>query len=435
MCFGIGFLIFFVLLLAYVYSPFKRPFLTESDWETKKTPWWQLYYSSRFLCPVKRPARKSGLEKLFLSDMSPRESVPLNDEKTVVVKAVGDLMSRRDLLGDGGKTLWDYAGEYVFSGDLRLANFEFAVNPNVLIEKMIRYSVPESYALPLLSDERFGKFDCVFLANNHTNDSLSGGIIETCNFLDRVNVRFTGAGRTPEETAAFPIFDYDGLKVAVLSYTFSTNGVPLEPDFQHGLNVVRFNALNDDDYDPSVIFDQVAKAKQMGADIVIVSNHWGVEFEYYPSERLVRRAHELCDHGVDIIIGHHPHIINMSERYRASDGREAVILYSLGNATCSWLPFTYQKMGEAVEICLKTGFDKNNNRVTTVGDVTLRPMVHVINKKHGVKYHAIMPLFSTVDKIKEGENIEFLTGKNKRMLFKAYREYKKHFIQKGFKYI
>ncbi|KMQ52349.1 Capsule biosynthesis protein capA [Chitinispirillum alkaliphilum] len=58
-----------------------------------------------------------------------------------------------------------------------------------------------------------------------------------------------------------------------------------------------------------------------------------VEFEYYPLERLIRRAHDLLDAGDDIIIGHHPHIINTVERYRTADGRSGVIFYSLGNIT------------------------------------------------------------------------------------------------------
>jgi hypothetical protein len=57
---------------------------------------------------------------------------------------------------------------------------EFAVNPDCVIENLLRFSVPEFYALPLLGDSRFGKFDIVSLANNQINDSLSGGIISTC---------------------------------------------------------------------------------------------------------------------------------------------------------------------------------------------------------------------------------------------------------------
>ncbi len=61
----------FLALVLYVISPLKRPFPTESDWTTHKTPWWQLYYSSKYLSPVKLPARKSKLPVLFAEDMSP----------------------------------------------------------------------------------------------------------------------------------------------------------------------------------------------------------------------------------------------------------------------------------------------------------------------------------------------------------------------------
>lgn len=433
---GAGFLIVFILLVAYVYNPNKRPFLTESDWTTHKSPWWQLYYSSKYLCPVRKPARGSELEKLFVSDMGPdSNSQELNNEKEVIIKAVGDLMCRRDLVGKGGETLWDQIGEHVFSGDLRMANMEFAVNPAWRIEKLLRYSVPESYAAPLLGDKRFGRFDCVFLANNHINDSLSAGIVSTCDFLDKMNVSFVGANRTKQESEKFPIFNCNGLKIAVLSYTFSTNGILLEPGFEHGTNLVRFNALKDDDYDPSIIYNHVDSAKKQGADIIIASNHWGVEFEYYPPERIVRRAHDLCECGIDLIIGHHPHIINMSERYRTSDNREAVILYSLGNITSWGLKFTMQKVSEVAEIRIKTGLDSENNKVTRIGEVTLMPVLHTMNKNGGVKYHRLIPVLSTVKKIRSGEKTEYLSAKDKMMLFSAYKEYNKHLIQKGFKYI
>ncbi|NLE00956.1 MAG: hypothetical protein GX640_13905, partial [Fibrobacter sp.] len=101
----------FALLLLYVYSPFKRPFLTESDWATHKAPFWQLYYSSKFLCQVRRPRRNSGLEELFSADMSPDPSrEPLKDQKTIKVTSVGDLMCRRDLLGVGGEGLYEHVG-------------------------------------------------------------------------------------------------------------------------------------------------------------------------------------------------------------------------------------------------------------------------------------------------------------------------------------
>ncbi|NLG19468.1 MAG: CapA family protein [Fibrobacter sp.] len=428
-------LILFVLLLLYVYSPFKRPFLTESDWTYHKAPWWQLYYSSKYLSPVKKPFRGSGLEEAFSKDMSPDQggAVMLNPQP-VVIKAVGDLMCRKDLAGEGGKELWSHIGSDVFCGDLRIANMEFAVNPKCIIEELLRFSVPESYAEPLLGDSRFGMFDVVSLANNHINDSLSGGIISTCDFLDRREVAYSGACRTSDEQDLFPIFECRGIKIAVLSYTFSTNGIPLESSFKHGTNLVRFNALVDDDYDPSMIYRQIKLARSRGADFIVACNHWGVEFEYYPPHRLVNRAHNLLDSGIDLIIGHHPHIINLSERYRTKDGRDTAVLYSLGNLTSWGLKFAIQKMSHIAEVTLDTGFDSSGRKMVRLGNIRLTPVIHTMVRQNGKVVHKLLPVIKTVENLKSGKYKEKLTWNEKRLLRKVEKEHRKYFRQKGFEY-
>ena len=411
---------FLVVLLLYTFSPFKRPLPTESDYTYHKTPWWQLYYSSKYLCPVKKPASGSGLERVFARDMGPdpSSSVMLNPQP-VIINAVGDLMCRRDLSTAEGENLWDHIGEQVFSGDLHIANMEFAVNPDWIIQKLLRFSIPESCAEPLLGNQRYGNFDLVSLANNHINDSLSGGIKSTCDFLDRRGIKFVGGNRTLQEQDQFPIIDCKGIKIAVLSYTFSTNGIQLESNFRFGTNLVRFNALSDSDYDPSLILHHIELARSRGADFIIACNHWGVEFEYFPPERIVRRAHGLLDAGVDLIIGHHPHIINPVERYKTIDGREGVVFYSLGNLTSWGLKFPVQKMSEMASIILETGFDSSGKKMVRIGDLKLMPVLHTMNKAGKKTVHKLLPVLRCVEDVKAGKNIKGLSRKDIRMLLKG----------------
>jgi poly-gamma-glutamate synthesis protein (capsule biosynthesis protein) len=425
--------VFISLLLLYVYSPLKRPFLTESDWTTHKFPLWQLYYSSRYFCPVRRPARNSGFEELFAADMGPdpdREA--LQGADTIMVKAVGDLMCRRDMVGVGGAGLYDEVGKELFSGDLHIGNLEFAVNPKWVIEKLLRYSVPPSHAEPLLEDKRFGRFDVLTLANNHINDSLSAGIQSTCEYLDSRGFKRVGANRTIDEQDQFPIIECKGAKIAVLSYTFSTNGIPLEQ--KYGTNHIRFNALNDEDYDPTLIFHHIKLARERGADFIIASNHWGVEFEYYPSVRLVKRAHELLDAGIDLIVGHHPHILNFAERYKTKDNRDGFICYSLGNLTSFGLIIDFQRMSEIAEITLETGYNKEGKRIVRIGETKLTPVIHTRNKKGKTVFHKLLPIIPMAEMVRAGTGPTFLSYDDKRLLKKLDTEHKKHFRQKGIRY-
>ena len=414
-----------ILFLAYSLYPYRYPFLTESDWTTHRSPWWQLYYSSKWLSPVKRAARGSGLETVFGRDMGlDTQRGPLLNQTNVVIKAAGDLMCRKDMTGGRASELWDHIGGYLFDADLTIGNLEFAVNPKRVVEKLVRFSVPPDRADPLIGDPRYGKFQVLSLANNHINDSFSGGIVSTCDYVDSRGIIRTGANRNPHEQDDFPIVERKGVRIAVLAYTFSNNGIPLEADFAFGTNLVRFNALDDKNYNPSLIFKHIAQARSRGADFIICCNHWGVEFEYFPPLRIVKRAHEILEAGADLIIGHHPHIVNPMERYRTSDGRSTAVLYSLGNLTSWALPLPVQKMSELAEIVLETGFNKEGKKSVRIGEITLTPVIHLMNGRSQTRTHRLLPLSS-----RSG-----LSARDRRFIKKASQEYLRHFRQKGVLY-
>ncbi len=252
----------FLLLVIYFLIPFRRAWATtEADYTHHITPWWQFYYLHKYLWLRTKPAKGSGLEAYFRSRSFDFNKGEIKDRRELSIMAVGDLMVRRDLLDQGGEHLWDELGEYIFSGDLRIGNLECAINEDWVIEKTVRYSVPATYAEPLLGDERFGRFDYVTLGNNHVNDSLSAGIRRTCEYLDSVGVRHSGANRTIEEQDEIPIFEVKGVKNALLAYSFSTNGVPIDEEAPFGVNIVRFNALDDANYDDSLIRRHIKLAK------------------------------------------------------------------------------------------------------------------------------------------------------------------------------
>jgi poly-gamma-glutamate synthesis protein (capsule biosynthesis protein) len=339
-------------------------------------------------------------------------------------------MSRADITGiEGRAVLWDYVGKTVFSGDLSVGNLEFAVNPDWIIEKMLRYSLRPEQAEPFLGDPRFGTFDVLSLANNHLNDALSGGIVSTCRYLDEKGITHVGANRTPEEQDQFPIVEKNGIKVAFLAYSFTTNNIPLEPDFGHGINVVRFNALRDEDYDPSLIHKHIDMARERGADLIVACNHWGVEFEYYPPYRLVNRAHDLMDRGIDIIIGHHPHILNPSEWYQAKDGRNCLCLYSLGNLTNHSMLRPETAMSQIVNIGIEKGVDTDGAERTYITDAEIRPTYFLGSFWIKKRVPRLLPLLKTVAEIEKGRPPANLNREESTLLKRMAREHHRWFRQ------
>ncbi len=418
-----------ILALAYALNPHKRPLPTESDYTYHRAPWFQLYYSSKYLNPVKRGDRKGNLEALF-SEMKKPEISPASDQiNHLRLTAVGDLMSRADIVGEEGRAIWDHVGADVFSGDLSIGNLEFAVNPDWIIEKMLRYSLRPEQAEPFLGDPRFGSFDVLTLANNHLNDALSGGITSTCRYLDEKGITHVGANRTPEEQDQFPILDKNGIKIAVLAYSFTTNNIPLERDFGHGVNLVRFNALRDEDYDPSLIHKHIDLAHERGADMIVCCNHWGIEFEYYPPLRLIQRARDLMDRGVDIIIGHHPHILNPSEWYQSKDGRNCLCFYSLGNLTNHSMLRSVSAMSQIVDIEIEKGIDTGGRMRTCITDAQIKPTFFLGSFGLSRKKPRLIPLLETAREIEKGRPPAYLVRGETALIKRMAKEHRQWFRQ------
>lgn len=176
-------------------------------------------------------------------------------------------------------------------------------------------------ASPLLAKFlKHAGFDIVSLANNHTMDCGKSGLLETMSHLKKLDIAFCGAGKNEREALSPTILTINGLRVAFLAYSdFSPEGIirlPESPTI----------AVLDED----VLYDEIRKAKKK-ADIIVVSFHWGREFYPLPTARQRRIAEESIAAGADLILGHHPHVLQPVEIKVNESGRKAVIAYSLGN--------------------------------------------------------------------------------------------------------
>ncbi len=427
---SIFFIVLFFLLVLYIISPWKYPCITESDLSHTRFPWMQLYYANKYLRPVKRAAKKSGLEEYFGNNTAPVYKNDLKETSEVTINAVGDVMVRGEFSCGKSETIWEDTGAQLFSSDLTFGNMEFSVNENWLIDKTIRYSMTHKQADVMVEHPLHGKFDIMTLANNHINDSLSEGIAASREYLEKKGILHFGANVSKKDQDVFPVVERNGIKIAFIGYTFTTNGIPLEKDFKFGTNHIRFNAIDAKDYDPSLIYRHIKIARDKGADLIVASLHWGVEFEYYPPVRIVERGHEILDAGVDIIIGHHPHILNPSEWYTAKDGRNTLCLYSLGSVTTTAMPWVAMNTAQIAGISLSKGLNEEGKSEVRIKDVSLTPTFFMRKGRGKSSQHRILPLFQTVKRLDKGEKLNYINILQRIRLKLALREYRKFFIQK-----
>jgi len=143
--------------------------------------------------------------------------------------------------------------------------------------------------------------DVVSVANNHTLNYGQSGLDETLAGLASYSISSVGAGSTPV------VISRKGYKYIFLSFN----------------DVGRYNGINQ--VDPATIATQITNAKELGG-LVIVSFHFGNEYEAYPTNRQVDLAHLSIESGADLVIGAHPHWVQTQETYL-----EKQIYYSLGN--------------------------------------------------------------------------------------------------------
>ncbi len=158
-----------------------------------------------------------------------------------------------------------------------------------------------------------GGVDLVTLANNHTMDFEEAGLTETMDTLDRSGILHLGAGRDEKEARRPEIVEVKGQRVAYLGYygaDFHAAG-----EGKAGTNFADEARIA---ADIKSIRDQV--------DWIVVNFHWGEELATYPAEWQIDLAHFTVDQGADLIVGHHPHVLQGAEIYK---GRP--IAYSLGN--------------------------------------------------------------------------------------------------------
>ncbi len=164
-------------------------------------------------------------------------------------------------------------------------------------------------------------FDIVNIATNHMLDYGAAGLAGTIDFWDTQPVMMIGGYKNREDFENIRIYEAEGLKIAMLSFGFTNYNTHLDKGSELYIPYIS----NDED-----ILFQIEEAKKV-ADLIFVSMHWGVENQFTPSSEQRRLAQLLADNGVDVVIGHHPHVVQEMKWVERDDGSRMLLIYSLGN--------------------------------------------------------------------------------------------------------
>lgn len=160
-------------------------------------------------------------------------------------------------------------------------------------------------------------YDGCSVASNHALDRGVGGVGATLRALDRARLGHAGTARSRRESRRPPVYRVAGRRIAHLSYTYGINGAVLPAHRPWTVNLI----------DRTRILRDARRAKRRGADLVLVSLHWGTEYVTTPTQAQRRLAGRLLrSPAVDVLIGHHAHVVQPVERRHGK-----VVAYGLGN--------------------------------------------------------------------------------------------------------
>ena len=158
-------------------------------------------------------------------------------------------------------------------------------------------------------------FNLVSLANNHTMDKGVKAIESSCNYWKTKDVLTAGSYCSGEDADNIQVKEKNGIKYALLAYTYGTNGISVPQDKPYLVNL----------YSDEKAKADIEKVRDK-VDLLIVSMHWGTEYRSEPTDEQKREAEYLSSLGVDIIIGTHPHVIEPITYIG-----NTLVIYSLGN--------------------------------------------------------------------------------------------------------
>lgn len=195
--------------------------------------------------------------------------------------------------------------------------------------------------------------DLVSLANNHTLDRGEDVIREAISYWNEIDIPYTGAYQSEADREQIRIIQTEAaIDVAFLSYTYGTNGIPTPEGKSYLVNRI----------DREQIASDVAKAKE-ASDVIVMQLHFGSEYERMPNQEQQDLVQYVADLGVDIVIGHHSHVLQPVEWVEGKDGGKTFVVYSLGNFL-SGQDTLYRRIGGMIEVTIEKKVEKGEQKIT-----------------------------------------------------------------------
>jgi hypothetical protein len=287
-----------------------------------------------------------------------------------------------------------YVKPYTHAADLAIGNLELTL-AGPPYRGYPQFSAPDA----LIAALKDMGMDVLVTANNHCVDTGKKGLERTIHVLDSFQIAHTGTfvDAAEKEKLSPLIIDKNGFKLALLNYTFSTNGLPV-----YSPNIVNM-------MDTTAIGKDLVKAKSLKPDAIIVFIHWGIEYESLPAMR-EKKVTEFCfRHGAQLVIGAHPHVVQPME-WRKKENQ--LVAYSLGNFI-SGQRKRYTDGGAMVHVALEK--IRVNDSLSFTGIDTAGYVLEWVHRSAGGKNYYVLPVPTA-----EADSMQLLKDSATRLALKTF---------------
>lgn len=248
--------------------------------------------------------------------------------------------------------------------------------------------------------------DMLLTANNHSYDTRLAGMLRTVRTLKQKGMPYIGTRETQDEKF-YTVRDINGIKIGMTCFTYETKSTESGRKSLNG-NILAVEAgplINSFKYDDISAFsasakDIIDKMKSEGAEKIIFYMHWGEEYQRTQNSNQKKFAQKLCDLGVDVIIGGHPHVVQPFETLTGSSGNTSVCIYSLGNAVSNQRKevMDSEPSGHTEDgMIFGVKFDKYSDGTIVLADVDILPIWVDLKKSGNSRAYRMIPLDINAD--------------------------------------
>ncbi|HMV44999.1 MAG TPA: CapA family protein [Leptospiraceae bacterium] len=346
------------------------------------------------------------------------------DEKSIQFAAVGDIMVHATQLTSAYNSqckcynfhpVFAEVKDTISKADIAFGNLETTLpGDSKLFAGYPQFGAPDELAKALKDTG----FDILTTSNNHSVDTGRKGIDHTIETLDQLGILHLGTYRSLDEFEKNRLLTVkiNDIKIILLSYSYSTNGIAIPKD--KVVNLIEKDRIRED----------IELARKAKPDLVLVAYHFGTEYARYPDKFQKEMVEFAFQEGADIVLGGHPHVLQQYEvdwiQDKYGEKKQRMVIYSLGNFVSGQIK-RYTNGGIIFNFRLTKKSIMGKPQIL-IHDINYIPVfVYVSNEKNGFQYN-VLP----VEKYLKNDQPLKLTPTAYRSMLEFYEDTKTH-LQKN----